>query len=516
MLWHRIYSTNIDDVIHNAYAKGGAQRLETIVCPASYTDPDPWMETVQFVQLHGSVLDASKPLTFTVDDLANQTASPSPWYQALVEDMQARSTIFVGTSLSEPPFFHYLAMRGKRIGGTAELRAKAFLVSPQVSRMRTRQLSDHGIVVVHSTAEEFFAEIAPAVNGRVPDRLSVLKNRYPHQIRAIETGLLESQSAFLKQFELVGEVVGQSTRSQFFLGAEPTWHDISSGADAERQVYGLMRIAIASAAGGVRAVALVGQAGSGKSTALRRLALEAARAGATVYFLKAAEKIDTKEAIAALSSAGTRQIVIFVDDAALHAGSLQLISGSLGQESNVTFVMGERPHVLNPRLSALQHLKPVLVENPPLNGEECAQILAKLEQFGYLGKLKGRPHSEQLREFLGRSRKQLLVAMKEATSGRGFDAIIAHEFFQLASERARLAYTVACLAYDCGAPVRIRHLLAVVGGTDIEAATVIRKELDGVLVPWKDSSTLVSPRHRVIAHQWHQRHHRLTCVEPHW
>jgi hypothetical protein len=53
-----------------------------------------------------------------------------------------------------------------------------------------------------------------------------------------------------------------------------------------------------------------------------------------------------------------------------------------------------------------------------------------------LGSLQGRSRTEQLREFLSRSKKQVLVAMKEATLGRGFDAILTNEFYTLASDGA--------------------------------------------------------------------------------
>jgi hypothetical protein len=138
---------------------------------------------------------------------------------------------------------------------------------------------------------------------------------------------------------------------------------------------------------------------------------------------------------------------------------------------------------------------------PSLNRTDSDSIIVKLADFGRLGSLQGKSRQEQLREFLSRSKKQLLVAMKEATLGRGFDVILANEFYSLASDGARLVYAITCLAYMHGAPVRRRHLLACLDGSDFEKATILANHLRDVVIPWREGSDYLCPRHRVIAHQ---------------
>src|SRR5206468_12280924 len=132
----------------------------------------------------------------------------------------------------------------------------------------------------------------------------------------------------------------------------------------------------------------------------------------------------------------------------------------------------ERPPVVRPRIRRMRRSAPTVLEMPYLDKDDGERIIEKLEEFGVLGDLRGKSRSDQLRQFLGRSKKQLLVAMKEATSGKGFDVILTHEFNSLSGENARLAYLISCMAYMHGAPVRRRHLLASVGGTDVEKATL--------------------------------------------
>lgn len=506
LFWYRVYTTNMDDVLENSYARGSVQRFQSVTCPADFEPQDIWFEHVHGVHLHGSVLELSKGLTFTAAEYAGQTAIPNPWYQALADDMYSNSVVFVGSKLNEPPMYHYLAMRSERSKGIPEVRAKAFVITPSVSAIRGRQLRDQGYFVIESTAEEFFHGIQELLKGTSPDRLNVLKNRYPHQIAAINAGLLNTQAELLRNFELLGprELPPKSRvpkREIFFEGAEPTWDDIANGLDAPRDVTSPFLHALSKSEVGARSFVLVGHAGSGKSTLLRRMAFHLAAEGRTVYFCKAEQVIDKRVVLSFLNSLERRHVYMFVDDAIIHLEAIDDVARNLGREANVTFVLGDRPHVIYPRLRSTRGLKPTLLEMPALEKPDCERIIQKLEQFGMLGDLQGKSSAQQLRQFLGRSRKQLLVAMKEATSGRGFDVILENEFKSLAGENARIAYTVTCLAYMHGAPVRRRHLLACMAGTDLEKASTLSNDLRDVIIHWNESGDLLAPRHRVIAHQ---------------
>jgi hypothetical protein len=504
LFWYRIYTTNIDDVIEQTYRGHRAQNLDLVTCPAPYQDHDLWHERVQCVHLHGSVLEPWKGYTFTLEDFAGQTAQPNPWYQAMADDMMSRTFLFVGTRLNEPPFYHYLSLRSQRGRGTQEVRAKAFVASPNISPIRRRQLEDHGFVVFDTTGEEFFGTLLPLVNKLVPDRLTLLKNRYPHQVTAITEGLLEQQSELLRQFDFVTPdpppAARDRNKSLFFDGAEPRWEDIVKGLDAPREAMGDFLARIQAATDDVAVFLLVGHAGSGKSTLLKRIAFEMSRAGHTVYFMKSPERLDKEPISDFLKSVGDKRTFFFFDEAVLQVEVLEdLLKGR--PDWKATFILADRPHAVLPRIAGLGYLKPTVLDMPYLNRTDSESIIRKLSDFGQLGSLQGRSRAEQLREFLSRSKKQLLVAMKEATLGRGFDAILTNEFYTLASDGARLIYAITCLTYMHGAPVRRRHLLACLEGSDFERATVLVSHLREVVVPWREGSDFLCPRHRVIAHQ---------------
>lgn len=413
LMWLRIYTTNIDDVLEKSYAAGSAQRLLSITCPADFEAQDMWFEHVQGVHLHGSVLDLGKGLTFTASEYAGQTAIPNPWYQALADDMYANSVVFVGTRLNEPPMYHYLAMRSERSKGTSEVRAKAFVVTPNVSAIRGRQLRDQGFYVIEATAEEFFEGIQGQLHDALPDRFTLLRNRYPHQIEAINAGLLNTQAEFLRQFELVvpRELRPKSRvprRELFFEGAEATWDDILNGLDAHREVTNPFLQEVTKAETRIQCFSLVGHAGSGKSTLLRRMAFNLALDGRTVYFCKAEHAVDKRAIINFLASVEKRHIYLFLDDAINHLDAVDEAAQALSAEANVTFILADRPHVIYPRVRRLRRLKPMMLEMPQLEKGDCERIIQKLDQFGMLGDLQGSPSFNSSDSFLAGQRSSFL------------------------------------------------------------------------------------------------------------
>jgi len=502
--WHRIYTTNIDDVIKNTYnAVRGQQRLRLIVCPAPYRDPDFFMEEVTCVHLHGSVEERGKRLTFTLEDFAHTTASPSPWYQVLIDDMQARTVLFVGTRLNEPPFYHYLALRELRSPRSKDVRAKAYLVSPSITQVRARQLRDQNIIPVTATAEDFFLSLHAFLSGQLPQRTAILRALYPHQLEALERRDAPSPAQLLRQFDFIlpDSLPDRHAplRSLFYLGAEPTWSDIRQNVDARRDVTDTFLAQLLSPESGARCFVVAGYAGSGKTTLMMRTACELARHGRTVYFFKGETLLEPEPLRTLSDSLRGRQAYVFIDTAARQSKSLLQLVNVLADQETLILVIADRSHVMYTMLPSLAALMPTVCEMPELNREDTTRILDKLDETGFLGVLRGQSQSAQISAFLVRARKQLLVALREATSGKGFDAILAGEFATLSNDQARLAYVIASLAVLHGAPgVRRRHLLACLDGSDLEKSRVLVESLRDVVIARGADGDLLTPRHRII------------------
>ena len=83
-----------------------------------------------------------------------------------------------------------------------------------------------------------------------------------------------------------------------------------------------------------------------------------------------------------------------------------------------------------------------------LTRPEVLGIISVLEKNGLLGKLQGMTNDQRVHEFEAREHagKQLLVAMREATKGSGFDTIIKDEFDALQEHGIKLLYLLIALA----------------------------------------------------------------------
>jgi len=503
-VWHRVYTINIDDVFQRLFARAGAeQKLDTIVNPAPHQDRDPHFERLQCIHLHGHINFGGEP-AFTPTDFARLTARPNPWYQEFVDDLYGNPCIFVGAQLEEPQLYHYIELRDTRnLSDVREIRPKSFLVSPSVSKLRTKNLAGRNIVPVQCTAEEFFKSLRDAIEPHESAIKEVRRIAFPH-IAFSDKAL--SDRKVIDHFdhivpEALPEIGARLDPKQFFLGAEPSWDNIAADHDGHRMINDdLLGSLIEVGKAGFSCHVLHGPAGSGKSTSLKRVAQQLAAKGKTVFFAKHEQRIDFQGIIDLARDPDRPVVYAFIDNCHFHAGSISAFRTDL-LGSRVCLVLCDRSNTYFSRGKVIHALHPVEHKMGDLQLEDVRSIIDKLDQHGFLGELKAKSRSQQEHAFMESASRQLLVAMREATSGKGFSVIVADEYESLAPEARRL-YLTACLAVSQGAPgVQKRHLLPCLGPTSISTAWILDNLLRGVLIPANKAGTLLKPRHRLIA-QW--------------
>ena len=503
LTWFRIYTTNIDDLFQYLSPLLSGQKLDTIVRGDPPQERDPHFERVQCVHLHGQIQFRSNGLTFTQPDFARHTARPDPWYQSFIDDLYSSPFIFVGSSLEEPILAHYLELRDQKpVDAPREYRPKSFLVAPRIGPLRAESLRHRNIVPIEATAEEFFTSLQVHLNLTSLAVQSVQSKVWPH----LFAGPRRVDSGIAKDFDpIVADslpIVRSSSPSRFYLGAEPTWDDIGQSRDAEREINACLMAEVNLAQDAFKCIVLHGPAGSGKTTTLMRTAVGLSASGQQVYFAKGIERLSL-DGILSLSKQlqpKKQRIVVIIDVASRHMGAISARQQELLTQPNVTLIVADRTNRYASRCQQLSHLSPVEITMPDLTKPDVTSILVKLTQFGFLGALRNKNREEQVHEFLVRAKRQLLVALREATSGKDFDVILESEFGELTPE-ARLAYTICCVAVAKGAPgVYRKHLMPCIPKTRFTKGVIIDDLLRGVLVPANETSTLLKPRHGVIAH----------------
>jgi len=141
------------------------------------------------------------------------------------------------------------------------------------------------------------------------------------------------------------------------------------------------------------------------------------------------------------------------------------------------------------------------VDVPRLMRSEVLGIIAVLEEEGLLGRLKGMSQRERIDEFESREKagKQLLVAMREATSGKGFDEIIEDEFYSLPSRETKVLYLTVALATDAGYRISKQEVVRASKASPAETLDALERNLRGIVLKTGTHENLLLLRHRTIA-----------------
>jgi len=508
--WHRIYTTNIDDLAEVVYRKTSAlQRLDVINGVGDdFRERDQFLEALQCIKLNGTLDKAPLGITFSFRQYAQRGGQPDTWYDQFVRDYSTHVTIFVGTKLQEPLLWQAVEARGKKYK-ESENRPRSFMVCPHLSPVQIDSLSEFNVVGIQGTAKEFFEAISTA-QGKVLSREEILlktNSGLQGMFNILQGHISKPQRHSLEKFyqsfrSVTAPEKIPSVRKLFLLGAEPQWPDIYNNLDAPRQFNEevLKSIEGAIASGRPHLVAITGSAGSGKSTLLKRTALTLSTKGHLVFFTDSEELPAVHEFGRALDVL-PQPSVIFFDNASL---ALAILPDYLRELKSATckhtLVIAGRTNRLAARLPSLKEQLDVAEHHiPDLTISDIDNLIDLLNGHNLLGKLANKPRHVQRDLFSAYAHRQILVAMRSATQGEGFDDIIKDEFMKTEPPSAALLYLCACLASDAGFTLSKQQLVAASDVEPSETLAFLVRNLRDLLIPTTPNNDRYSARHRLIA-----------------
>jgi hypothetical protein len=511
VLWYRIYSTNVDDVLESVFRNAGQSSfLRTLAAPiADFEERDQFLRAIQYIKLNGSLPGNPETLTFSPRQYARRTSEHDVWYDHFVRDYVYHPVIFVGTRLREPLFWQAIVSRQKR-GDNSEERARSFLVSPSVSPAQIPILASLNIRHVEASGKDFFMWLSETFT--FPDRANVLNETVPDakEILDLTSGVPGAQEAvpeFLTAFNRVPIPSRRSDhRKTFFLGAPPTWQDIGNDFDAPRECSEFILDTVESAWSKreIGLIGLLGAGGSGKSTLLRRLGVTLRQAGRHAFLTEGAERPDVSVVRAALEAFQTKSVLL-LDNAPLMGRYLSDLALGLSKMSQPpVIVFAARSNLFERQLQLLQRTPNVkLIEVPDLSDADIVQLIETLKVNRQLGRLEPMDEKHRFEEFKIRARKQILVAMREATQGSGFNDIIRSEFSDLetsdpTNSEAQSLFLCAALATCEEIDLSRDQWLACASVSPADALGILRRNLRGLLHELSDSRRIAA-RHPVIA-----------------
>lgn len=510
--WYKIYTTNIDDVLSKVYAAEGKSIKELIYPKDEFSERDQSLETTQIVYLNGKLPCEPDEIIFSTQQYAKNQLSHQPLYGQFVYDYATLPTIFIGTDLNEPLFERYIEAREGRFG-FRELRPKSFLISPQLSPVKVDNLkNNYNVHYIQGTTNDFFTWLNNILI-ELPEKIEILRNTFPNLLyyydyAAIANVPRSSVREFAQSFNRVPKDFKiQQERSAFLLGASPRWNDIFSELDVPRSItkyiYDISEAYLEDKGLNIKTkvINIIGSAGSGKSTILKRLGHMLSQHGRTVFHCNSETLPRTSDIINVISQINDKVVLLF-DNAnnvlPQIASLLKEISSSVKHPPLI--VMAIRSNYsdkldsnLNPDYANIQS-----IEMPDLDDNEIGHLIEKLDKHNLLGILKGKPQEQKFYEFKVRAKKQILIAMKEATNGKSFGEIISNEFESISPEEAKILCICIALNTEHSYPNSKQDIVGFSTKPHLETLSYLDTVLKGTImyVGNKDKFML---RHKILA-----------------
>ena len=148
------------------------------------------------------------------------------------------------------------------------------------------------------------------------------------------------------------------------------------------------------------------------------------------------------EVFAELYDLTRRPIYLFVDQIALHVGKLHpLLKAATSKNIPLVVIGAERDLDWSTYASPLdEDFAPQFTRVGNLSSTEIEGLIDLLERYDCLGELKEMSHDDQIKAFVERADRQLLVALHELTQGKPFEEIVFAEHQRVHPEQARQLY----------------------------------------------------------------------------
>jgi SIR2-like domain len=493
--WARVYTLNVDDValaVTRRFDLARSIRLVAATGSGAAETARGGKPELEVVHLNGMIPAPLGDLTFSESQYAQRIANQEPWYARCAADLTSRATIFIGTELREVPLWQHMELRRRRSTGARDLRPTSILVTPTLTASRRELLRELRIEWFEGTAESFAREILEPLIPNAAQGLRFLQEQYQRSGRA----------SIPLVIELAAERPDLDT--DYLLGAEPHWSDFYMKRAAERaddEVLYESAKRILSGALPDTALAVTGTAGTGKSTALMRLALRLTAEGTPVLWVDR-----DSEAGPSLIRSRVRDsegpLALAVDDADLFGRQLLgLLRDLVPSRKNFLFLVALRSTKVDDLADAVRRSKELsLLEHtvPNLTDGDIDGLVAVLDRHNRLGVLKGMTEVKRRKAFEAEAGRQLLVAMIQATSGLRFEEKAQEELTDLEGLQK---YIYALIAVTSGSRLYLTRDEILLASSDAgdEAVTALDRLMARHVIVSQPPDYHYKARHRVIA-----------------
>ena len=510
--WMRIFTLNIDDCAETALREAGTQDVQVVVHNSHRKDLDPILKYVQLIKLNGSADRPENGFIFSPHEYGEGANRLPIWYRELGWSHSNYIFVFIGSELNEPLFQQAMAEMRSTVKRSPLL---GYVITPSASEIEKNHLKSLNLVHVPGTLKDFtkwFRQEMPnpptgwdLASARRPELRSIQKLT-DLQKRAVNSVTLVSADSLPRS----KSGITLSAIRDFYKGYKPKWIDILDEVPAELAFVKNFSNFVEDYHECRKCVALVGSAGSGKSTAMMIVALHLSKTTTIpVYFLREAVS-DFKEIVIGLEQINSSPFYLFVDKMeAMHNEITEILESS--HVKHVCIVASERLNIWNRRVKAI--VKPVIsgvFEVGKIQIEDAGKILEKLEAFGPWTHLQKMTHKNRFEKICKKADRQLLIGLMEATTGLGFTEIISEDFKSLRDDPHKKFLTIigfASLHRSTLSPGIVESALSNLGIA--EDINMLSRDTEGIV---ENRNKKYSARHPVYARKLFEKIIPVTMI----
>ena len=271
--------------------------------------------------------------------------------------------------------------------------------------------------------------------------------------------------------------------------------------DIEEEVYDDLLDFATSTTNRPKVIIVLAPAGYGVTTFLMTLAAKLARERAgSIFMLKHGRQFLEGDVEFAATSLPDRPFFFINNAADFSARILNSVYRLRNIKKGAMFILGER---LNEWRMGYGKLRGKEYQIDSLSDSEIHRLLDYLEKNNELNKLANLSRDLQFISIQKGHGKELLVAMREATEGKNFDAILEDEFRGLQNPVSQKLYLIVSCFHMHGAYVRDGVIEKILAMPITEIYNKIRESTEGVIIFDKiDEENQIygaRTRHRIIA-----------------
>lgn len=391
--WRRIFTLNVDDALEQAYEANPqrAQDFKVLNFNDEYEEIRD-SSVVPIVHLHGFSRRSEDGYIFDIKEYVSSIKSNNIWAHNLAGFIRSEPFFVVGSSIEESDLSYFLSERSHI--RPREDKSPSLLIEPFPDDTTCVDCEELKLKLYEGLPAKFFEELAV----RVPDRSSVFDVALGN-IGDISTERLTTRmmAEFLSDFERVplAPEAGDHDGTRFAYGHQATWGDLRFEFDQERESYRNLQN-ISQASGGEALIVLSGEAGSGKTTGLRRVAFNLAQVGRPCFWHRAIGRIRI-DALKAVAEASNEPIFLFIDNAADSVVELLDIRRSIPREK-IVIVCAERNYRINHINRVFGPSDVIEIKIPPVGLNVSERLVEAYAALGLVGAKVGGDYSHSISE----------------------------------------------------------------------------------------------------------------------